>query len=89
MRRNSARTAGADTDRSDHATNYRYDQRTLDFQEGESDRAGGAQRDSAELEGGSAASEASMQEMEQDTEQMSSVAQMVVQALEREVEEGP
>lgn len=63
-------------------------QRTLDFQEGESDRAGGSQRDSAKLDGGSTASEASMQEQEQDTEQMSSTAQMVVQALEREVEEG-
>ncbi|MBE1277127.1 flagellar motor protein MotB [Enterovibrio baiacu] len=63
-------------------------QRSLDFQDGESDRAGGSQRDSAKLEGGSTASEASMQEQEQDVEQMSSTAQMVVQALEREVEEG-
>ncbi|MBV7299113.1 flagellar motor protein MotB [Enterovibrio paralichthyis] len=63
-------------------------QRTLDFQEGESDRAGGSQRDSAQLDGGSTANQASLQEQEQDTEQMSSTAQMVVQALEREVEEG-
>ncbi|SKA47080.1 flagellar motor protein MotB [Enterovibrio nigricans] len=63
-------------------------QRTLDFQDGESDRAGGSQRDSAQLDGGSTATDASMQEQEQDTEKMSSTAQMVVQALEREVQEG-
>ncbi|QSV13479.1 flagellar motor protein MotB [Photobacterium ganghwense] len=66
-------------------------QRTLDFHEGESDRAGGTQREAGKLTGGHSADVAAKDE--QSSEDPSSEAQeqlmeVLQQALDREIEEG-
>lgn len=63
-------------------------QRTLDFLEGDSDRSGGAQSDSSKKDGGATSNAVSMDKQDQETEKMSSTAEMLVQSLEREIKEG-
>ncbi|OOF18301.1 MULTISPECIES: flagellar motor protein MotB [Salinivibrio] len=63
-------------------------QRTLNFQEGESDRSGGSQRTASDMEGGTSAQVASQLEQQQSQQQMEQLQKMIVQALEREIEEG-
>lgn len=63
-------------------------QQSLDFLDGESDRSGGAQRDSSNKEGGASESKASAEQQEQDTQDMSSTAEMLVKSLEKEIDEG-
>ncbi|MFD2179441.1 flagellar motor protein MotB [Veronia pacifica] len=70
-------------------------QRSLTFQEGESDRSGGTQRDAeGDNSGGATADMATQSEKLKDAEdaqsasQSSSAAQMMMQALKKEIEEG-
>ncbi|TQQ46795.1 OmpA family protein [Vibrio cholerae] len=74
-------------------------QQTLEFQEGESDRAGGNQRDSGQLTGGQSAetsvqdnqntqSEMQQQQAQAMSEQMETVAESIKKALSREIEQG-
>nr|WP_096619499.1 flagellar motor protein MotB [Candidatus Enterovibrio luxaltus] len=63
-------------------------QRSLNFQDGESNRAGGSKRKFTKLEGGSTTNEVSLQEHTKNVEPMSNITPLVVQALEREIEEG-
>lgn len=64
-------------------------QKSLDFLDGESDRSGGAQRDSAKLDGGASASNASQDEEEkEEMEKMTSMAEMLAQSLKKEIDEG-
>ncbi len=75
-------------------------QQTLEFHEGESDRAGGTKRDQGKLTGGqspdastrdsqSAESEMQQQQQSQETSQeMETLMESIQQALEREIEQG-
>ncbi|PCS21442.1 flagellar motor protein MotB [Candidatus Enterovibrio escicola] len=61
-------------------------QRTLDWQEGESERSGGSQRNSLTLNVGSETSEDLMQVY--NIKRMSNTVKMMIEVLEREVDEG-
>ncbi|OOE96125.1 flagellar motor protein MotB [Salinivibrio sp. IB643] len=63
-------------------------QRTLDFQEGQDDRSGGSQRTTADKEGGSSAQVASQLEQQRMQEQLEQLQKALMQALQREIEEG-
>ncbi|OOF35046.1 flagellar motor protein MotB [Salinivibrio costicola] len=63
-------------------------QRTLDFQEGQDDRSGGSQRTTSDKEGGSSAQVASQLEQQRMQEQLEQLQKALMQALQREIEEG-
>ncbi|MGL4380145.1 MAG: flagellar motor protein MotB [Vibrio sp.] len=71
-------------------------QQTLEFQEGDSDRAGGNQRDSGQMTGGQSPDSAtqdnqntqSEQQSKAMSEQMETVAESIKKALSREIEQG-
>ncbi|WEM41720.1 flagellar motor protein MotB [Photobacterium sp. DA100] len=66
-------------------------QRTLDFHEGDSDRAGGTKRDAGKLTGGQSAEIATQQNQNNESEMSEAQEQLLEvlkQALNREVEEG-
>ncbi|BAX52184.1 putative lipoprotein YiaD precursor [Photobacterium damselae subsp. piscicida] len=66
-------------------------QRTLDFHEGESDRAGGAERSAGTLTGGQADKKNKTQQQDQDQNASDSLKQLeklLNKAIEREIEEG-
>ncbi|KMV31287.1 flagellar motor protein MotB [Photobacterium swingsii] len=66
-------------------------QRSLDFHEGESDRAGGTQRDAGKLTGGQTAEKATQDNQNSESEESPSQAQlleMLKQALDREIDDG-
>lgn len=74
-------------------------QQTLEFHEGESDRAGGTKRDQGKLTGGqspetstqnnqSAESEMQQQQSEQTSQEMDTLMESIKKALEREIEQG-
>ncbi len=73
-------------------------QQTLEFHEGESDRAGGTKRDQGKLTGGDSpetstrsnqSEEAEMQQQEsQESQEMETLMESIQQALEREIEQG-
>ena len=76
-------------------------QQTLEFHEGESDRAGGTKRDQGKLTGGQSpdtstqtnqSSEAEMQQQQQQSEaksqEMETLMESIKKALEREIEQG-
>jgi chemotaxis protein MotB len=74
-------------------------QQTLEFHEGESDRAGGTKRDQGKLTGGqspetstqnnqSAESDMQQQQPEQTSQEMDTLMESIKKALEREIEQG-
>ncbi|WP_434527637.1 flagellar motor protein MotB [Vibrio sp. K4] len=74
-------------------------QQTLEFHEGESDRAGGTKRDQGKLTGGqspetstqnnqSAESDMQQQQSEQTSQEMDTLMESIKKALEREIEQG-
>ncbi len=73
-------------------------QQTLEFHEGESDRAGGTKRDQGKLTGGDSpdtstrsnqSAESEMQQQEsQESQEMETLMESIQQALEREIEQG-
>ncbi len=63
-------------------------QNTLEFQEGDSDRAGGNQRDSGDLSGGKNSTATAQNDQQDESQAMAELEQTVTQALEREIEEG-
>ncbi|ROV59888.1 flagellar motor protein MotB [Vibrio ponticus] len=74
-------------------------QQTLDFHEGESDRAGGTQRDQGKLTGGQSPetstqknqnsdSDQERQQQAQSTEEMETLTESIKKALEREIDQG-
>ncbi|MCC4225795.1 MAG: flagellar motor protein MotB [Pseudomonadota bacterium] len=74
-------------------------QQTLEFHEGESDRAGGTKRDQGKLTGGqspetsthnnqSAESDMQQQQSEQTSQEMETLMESIKKALEREIEQG-
>ncbi len=74
-------------------------QQTLEFHEGESDRAGGTKRDQGKLTGGqspeastrsnpSADSNMQQQQSQEQSQQMETLMESIQQALEREIEQG-
>ena len=66
-------------------------QRSLDFHEGESDRAGGTKRDAGKLTGGQTAEKSTQDSQSSESEESPSQAQlleMLQQALDREIDEG-
>lgn len=63
-------------------------QRSLDFLDGDSAKAGGADRDIAEQDGGAAGINANMQQESESTRKMSQAEERLVETLKKEIEQG-